>query len=185
MKKILVTIVLAIFCLLPYVDAQKYFSNDAKMGFDASATASDKTDATTLKGSIVIDGTTGAVEMSALLKTLHFRKASTEKNFNENYLESDKYPKFVFMGTITELDKLKQNGVHLITLTGKLTLHGETKDVTANGAITVSGGTIESAAAQITTRFEDFKITIPSTTKEKIGTEAKFDISASLQPMKM
>jgi polyisoprenoid-binding protein YceI len=71
------------------------------------------------------------------------------------------------------------------TITGKLTLHGETKDLTANGAITVSGGTIESAAVQLTTKFEDFKISIPSDGKNKIAPEAKFNISASLLPLKM
>jgi polyisoprenoid-binding protein YceI len=181
MQKIVVSIALSILWLQPHIVAQKSFSKDAKITFNASSRLSkEKIDATTSKGEVVIDVPTGGVEMTVLIKGFHFLKALMEEQFNENYLESSKYPNSKFVGAITELDKLKQNGVHLITITGQLTLHGVTKDVTVPGAITVSDGSIESVAAKLNVKLEDYKVDIPSAVKIKIGAEASIDISASL-----
>jgi polyisoprenoid-binding protein YceI len=184
MQKILLIIVLSILWLVPHAQAQKHFSKEAKVAFNASGTSKEKIDATTLKGEIIVDATTGGVEMTVLIKSFHFLKALMEQQFNENYLESSKYPASTFVGKIAEVDKLKQNGVHLITITGQLSLHGVTKDVTAQGALTVSSGSIESVAAKLSIGLEDFKVDIPSIVKNKIASQANIDISASLQPYK-
>jgi polyisoprenoid-binding protein YceI len=183
MQKILVVLALSILGLQPHAIAQKSFSKDVKVSFNASA-SKEKINATTTKGEIVVDAATGGVEMTVLIKSFHFLKALMEEQFNESYLESSKYPNAKFVGAITELDKLKQNGVHLVTITGQLTLHGVTKDVTGQGAITVSNGSIESVAAKLDAKLTDFKVEIPSAVTNKISTEANIDISASLELLK-
>ncbi|MEZ4950050.1 MAG: YceI family protein [Saprospiraceae bacterium] len=54
-----------------------------------------------------------------------------QEHFNENYMESSKFPKGVFKGQIRDWSKidLSKDGTYKGTTTGSLTIHGETKEV--------------------------------------------------------
>jgi ATP-dependent DNA helicase RecG len=49
----------------------------------------------------VLNVTTGELQFSLLVKGFHFQKALMEEHFNENYLESEQFPKSTFKGKIT------------------------------------------------------------------------------------
>ena len=51
----------------------------------------------------VIDASSGEMVFQVLIKSFHFERALMEEHFNENYMESDKYPKAIFNGKITDL----------------------------------------------------------------------------------
>ena len=53
----------------------------------------------------VLNVPTGELQFSVLIKSFHFEKALMEEHFNENYLESDKYPKSFFKGNIVDIRK--------------------------------------------------------------------------------
>ena len=56
-----------------------------------------------------------------------FPKALMQEHFNENYLESDIYPKSTFSG------KVIQNKNGKATVQGDLTIHGKTKKIKVEG----------------------------------------------------
>ena len=64
-----------------------------------------------------------------------------EEHFNENYMESNTFPKANFKGTITDLSKINfsKDGTYPVTVKGDLTIHGVTKNIEAPGTITISG----------------------------------------------
>jgi polyisoprenoid-binding protein YceI len=165
--------------------AQKVFTKTGTIRFEAN-TPLENIDATSNKGTAVIDLASGKIEVKMLVKTFKFQKALMEEHFNENYMESLKFPDAVFVGDITDVKtiNLTQNGTYKVNVKGKLTMHGVTKDVTAPGSVTVKGGTIADAKANFKVLVADYNITIPSAVRDKIAKEAKIDVSFNMQPLK-
>ena len=83
----------------------------------------------------------GQIAFSALVKGFKFNNSLLEDHFNENYMESTKFPNASFKGMITNIKDVNftKNGIYKVVVAGKMTIHGVTKDVTINGTIEVSG----------------------------------------------
>jgi YceI-like protein len=122
----------------------------------------------------VLSKETGQLELGVLVKSFAFEKALMQEHFNENYLETDKFPKSHFRGRIDELSKVDftREGQYSVTVTGQLTIHGETKTVTAPSVITVSKENV-SASTVFSILLEDYKIKIPALVKDKISNNVK------------
>ena len=102
------------------------------------------------------------------------------EHFNENYMESDKFPKSIFKGKITNLDKINfsKDGTYPVNVKGVLEIHGVKKEVEANGQFKVSGETVI-AIAEFEIVLEDYAITIPSLVKDKISKTARIKVNCS------
>ena len=187
MKKIIFSALTCLF--LTNIDAQnsasKFFTKTGKAYFAASSPL-EKIEATTNKATAVIDLTAGKVEVKLLIKTFHFEKALMEEHFNENYMESGKYPNATFTGDIADAKSinLAKDGTYPVKVKGKLTMHNVTKDVETTASIAVKGGTITSAKSEFMVKMADFKIDIPGAVRDKIAKEAKINLDFVLQPLK-
>ena len=78
---------------------------------------------------------------------------------------------------------MKKDGTYNVKVTGKLTLHGVTKDVQSDGTVTVKGGTVTGAKSAFVIKVADYNIAIPGAVKDKIAKEAKISIDLALQAM--
>ena len=167
------------------LSAQKAFTKSAKVAFAASSPI-EKIEATTSKGTLVVDAATARLEAAVLVKGFHFERALMEEHFNENYMESGKFPQATFAGDITDMKSIdvKKDGDYAVNIKGKMTLHGITKDLATKGTLTVKGGVIVAAKSSFAVKLADFGIAIPSAVADKIAKEAKVDISGSLLPLK-
>jgi polyisoprenoid-binding protein YceI len=172
------------FCTFTLLAQDKYFTKSGKIYFNASAKL-EKVEATNRSVVAVMDTKTGAVQFAVMLKGFDFEKALMQEHFNENYVESDKYPKAEFAGKVTNNQEINytRDGVYPVKVSGKLTLHGQTKEVSATGKITVKGGKI-----QLDSDFEvllsDFKIDIPGLVKENISNNTRISVQCQLEPLK-
>ena len=113
----------------------------------------------------------GAISFSLLIKGFKFGYAEMQDHFNNEYLESNKYPRADFKGTITNIKEVNfaKNGTYKVTVNGSLTLHGVAKNIVANGTITVNNGKI-SALAKFPIIMKDFKIEASAVT-DKVNAE--------------
>jgi polyisoprenoid-binding protein YceI len=161
----------------------KYFTRTAKVYF-ASKAPLENIEATNKTVSCVIDAATGAIEFGVLIKSFEFDKALMQEHFNENYMESDKFPKATFKGTITNIASVnfEKDGVYKVTVKGQMTVHGVTKDIEAPATITIKNGKINAAAA-FNLLLSDYKIEIPAMVKDKISNTINLDISADLEKL--
>ena len=182
MKKVLFGLFALI--LTMSVSAQKFFTKDGDIAFDANSPL-EKIEGKNNKATFVVDAATGKLESAVLIKGFHFKSALMEEHFNENYLESGKFPKAVFAGTITDFNtvNLKKDGSYPVNVKGNLTMHGVTKPAEAKGNLTVKGGAITNANAAFKVLMADYNIAIPSAVKDKIAKEAKIDINCALQAL--
>ena len=86
----------------------------------------------------------GQIAFSALIKGFKFTNSLLEDHFNENYMESTKFPNAKFQGFVTNIKEVDfaKKGTYKVTVKGNLTIHGVTKEVTTTGTIEVEGGKV-------------------------------------------
>jgi polyisoprenoid-binding protein YceI len=167
-----------------FIQAQnKYFSKDAKVHF-FSDTKLEKIEGTNNKGVCVLDASTGALEMSVLVAGFKFEKALMEEHFQENYMEISKFPKSGFKGKISNIASVnfEKDGSYPVDVTGQLTIHGVTKDITTKGKIEIAKGVI-SASSTFDVACEDYNIAIAALVRDKIAKSIKIDLMAKLQKL--
>jgi polyisoprenoid-binding protein YceI len=114
-----------------------------------------------------------------------FVKQMMQQHFNENYVDTDKYPKSEFKGTITNNSTInyKKDGTYNAKIKGQLTIHGVTKDVETTGTFKINGGKID-ATSTFNVLISDYNIKIPSIVKEKVSNTIKITVDCNLEPLK-
>jgi polyisoprenoid-binding protein YceI len=159
----------------------KYFTRAGHVNF-FSSTPMEDIKADNHKATSIMDTGTGDIEFSMLIMAFEFEKALMQEHFNENYMESEKFPKATFKGKITNLGKIDfaKDGTYPAVVTGKMTIHGVTKDATANGSFTVKSGKI-TANSVFNVAPEDYNIAIPGVVKEKIAKDIKVTVDSAYE----
>ncbi len=130
----------------------------------------------------VLNMESGVLEFSVLNNAFQFPKAKMEEDFNENYIESDKYPKSVFKGNIADISNIGslKDGSYKITVTGELMIHGLAKSITTPATITIKDGKI-SAMASFKILIKDYNIKIPSIVSNKIAESVEITVRCNYQ----
>lgn len=108
-----------------------------------------------------------------------FNSGLQREHFNENYMESEKYPKGFFKGLITNKDlDLTKDGKYLVETKGELNIHGVEQKRAIQCEITVEDGliTIES---KFDVFLDDHKIKIPTIVSKKLSEVIHVSIEAS------
>ncbi len=175
MKKTLLPLLLILGSQL--LNAQKVYTKNGTISFFS------KTDMEDIKAEnnqvmSVLNLATGELQFSLLVKGFHFPKALMEEHFNENYMESDKFPKSTFKGNISGIDKLKltADGAYPVTVSGDLTLHGVTNKVSTPGTLTVKGGKVTGHAVFKVT-LADYKIEVPKLVEKNIAKSIEITVN--------
>jgi polyisoprenoid-binding protein YceI len=175
------------FLILSTITAQdKFFTKSGKIVFDATSAKSPENILGVNKTvTCVFDTKTGALQFAVLMKGFEFEKALMQEHFNENYVESNKFPKAEFRGAVTDPASLTiaKEGVYAVKVKGKLTIHGETRDVESEGKITVKGGRVQ-AVATFQVILSDYGVNVPQLVADKVARSAKINVDCLLDPLK-
>jgi hypothetical protein len=166
------------------LSAQKYMTRNGYISF-ISQTPVETIKAENNQVVGALDVKTGEMVFQALIKSFHFDRALMEEHFNENYMESDKIPKSIFKGRISNLSSVDftKKGTYDVTVEGDLTIHDVTKSIVAKGTLDVTGEGIN-ASSKLTIVPEDYNITIPSVVRNKINKTFDVTISMKYTPVK-
>ena len=163
--------------------AQKYFTRNGNVSFYSDA-ALEKIEAHNTTAASVIDAESGKMEFAVLIKGFQFDKALMQEHFNENYMESSKYPKAVFKGSIVDYDmeKLKADGEYPVTVKGEMTIHGVTKEVEAEGTFVTKDGKV-TANSNFDIAVADYDIKIPAVVADNIAKTVQVSVQLELEKM--
>lgn len=155
--------------------AQKLITKTGNIKFQASMPSYEEVAAESKSVSAVLDQTTGDFASLVLIKGFRFKVALMEEHFNENYMESEKFPKATFKGKIEDFDSSKiTSSPKNFTLKGDLTIHGKTKPVSAIVKISKAPNGVN-AIGTFEAKPEDFDIEIPSLVRKKIADKIKIN----------
>lgn len=155
MKKILLTITLGAFCFLCY--GQRFKTSSSNIKFYSDAPIED-IEANTTEATSIIDLTSKGFVFQIPISSFKFDKELMEEHFNENYLESEKYPNAIFKGKIENWNG--EEGEQTLIVNGEMDLHGVKKQVSIESKINYSGDKIE-VSTVFSIELKDFKIKIP------------------------
>ena len=174
MNKVIVTIVCFVFSTVVF--SQKMMTRSGEIKFDATVPgAMDPVIATNNTVSSILDKTTGEFVVQGLVKSFKFKSPLMEEHFNENYMESDKFPKTSFKGKVVGYDG--KSGSYDVE--GDLIIHGVTNKVKTKMAITTGVKTLISGAFVV--KLIDYKLEVPALAKKTLAETAKISIKIELE----
>lgn len=159
--------------------AQRLYTKNGTVSFFSKATL-ENIEASSSQVVSLLNFATGDIQFSVIIKSFHFKKSLMEEHFNENYMESDKYPKATFKGKINNLTAVNfsADGTYSAEVSGDLTIHGVTNRVTVTGKIVVKTG-VPVATALFKIRLSDYKISIPKIVKDNIAEVVDVNLSCA------
>ena len=165
----------------------KMFTKTGSVSFDAEGAMKDVEEikAASKTATCVVVKSTGAMEWAVLQKSFKFKNALMEEHFNENYVESTKFPKATFKGKLDDAAAVKwdKDGSYPVTATGKMTCHGVEKEMKTKGSVVIKKG-VPTLNCTFDLAIADYKITVPSVVGSKIAKDVKITVSAALAPLK-
>jgi hypothetical protein len=167
-----------------FLNAQNVqITKTGKISFYSRAKAIEKVEADNNEVSSILNTQTGDMVFAVLIKGFHFASALMEEHFNENYMESDKFPKATFKGKITNLAavNITKDGVYPVTVEGDLTIHGVTKKASSAGSVTIKAGKV-AAFSKFNVKLKDYNITIPSLVADKISEDIDITVDCKYEP---
>jgi hypothetical protein len=176
--RVLYLFILASILYIP-VKAQSWITRNGKISF-YSKTPMEDIKAVNSQVFAAIDATKKTIAFTLLQKNFLFEKQLMQDHYNENYVESDKYPKAQFEGTING-NIGTTPGVYKVQIDGKLTFHGVTKPVSMPAELELQQGKLIGKSS-FNIKPSDYNIQIPSLVKEKIAAEIPVQVSAEFLP---
>lgn len=174
MKKLIITLLLAVSAVS---FSQKMMTRSGEIKFDATVpTSVDNVAATNNTVSSIFDKGTGDLVVQAMVKSFKFKVPLMEEHFNENYMESSKFPKATFKGKASNY--AGKDGSYEVE--GDLTMHGVTNKVKTKMSFTTQGGKLV-ISGNINVKLADYKIDIPSLAKKTLAENAKVSIKLEME----
>jgi len=156
--------------------SQQYIANDGEITFFSYAPIED-IKAINKKVSAAFDISDNDIVFQLYISDFIFRKKLMQTHFNENYLESDIFPKANFIGKVFTLED------DSAIVRGLLTIHGITKEIEANGIFIQNNNTIK-ISSEFKIKLEDYNVAIPSIVMYKIAEEILVNIEIKLNSKK-
>jgi YceI-like domain len=181
MKKVFFGFLFIVFAV--FANAQNiYMTKMGKVSFKSRAKSPEKVEADNNEVSSVFNAQSGEMVFAILVKSFHFVSALMEEHFNENYVESNKYPKSTFKGKIINLSSVNflKDGVYPVNAEGDLTFHGITKKVSSTGSMVIKAGKIN-AVSKFQLKLKDFNISIPSLVADKISEDIDIEVECNYE----
>ena len=172
MKHLFFTVIL----LLLQVDvvySQRYAVKEGVVDFFSDAALEDIS-AENQKIQSLFNSETGEIAFRIRISDFRFDRKLMQEHFNEKYMESEKYPYATFSGTLEKFDPAA-SGEQRVTATGKMTIHGVTREVSIPGTVKKNGEGLEMNSGFMV-RLEDYNISIPQLLWQNIAEEVKVTI---------
>lgn len=161
--------------------AQQFMTRAGQVHF-FSETTMENIEAENAQMSGLLDAASGGFAFQVQMRAFHFEKALMEEHFNENYVESETYPKATFQGAIENWDAGWNDGEpHDVVAQGTFDFHGVKQERSIEGTLTWNGDAwlVE---ARFPVALEDHRIEVPAVVKDNIAPVIDVDVRATLDP---
>ena len=168
---------------LPAQNENAYVCTKGKIHFFSAAFTGD-IEATSDLAICVINTKTNKVFAKVRQATFSFKQKLMQEHFNENYMETDKFPYAILDMAIAEKPDYSKDGTFDITLKGTLEMHGAKVAREISGKLVIKNGQPVSATAMFYVKLADHKIKIPNIVGATVADQVKVDVEFSFEKYK-
>ncbi|HEY5689006.1 MAG TPA: YceI family protein [Yeosuana sp.] len=161
----------------------KYLTKTGSVSFEASVPSFEEVSAQTNTVTSILNVENGEFATLILVKGFKFKNALMEEHFNENYAESDKFPKATFKGVIKGFSPAMLGSQKSFQLNGELSFHGRSKKIEVVGATLLSESDFIKMSGSFTIKSSDFNIVIPKIVSNKVSEMVNISFNFNLLPM--
>jgi len=181
MKKIALLVLFGCTIVASSFAQEKYLTKKGQIDFEASVAAFEPVKAKHESVTGILNTANGEIAALALMRGFRFKVALMEEHFNENYIESNKFPKATFKGkldgfSVADLSDTPKE----FPLNGSLTIRGKEKSIQTTAAVSVKDDVIY-LKASFDTKPEDFDIAIPKVVSKKISETINVSVDLGLK----
>lgn len=180
MKKLCLVIVFNVLSVCIF--SQIYIAKTCEISFFSSSPIED-IQAVNKACKPIINTAANDIQMKIAINAFQFEKPLMQEHFNEDYMETEKFPNAVFKGKINEKIDWSKNGEYKVTVSGKLNIHGVEKDRMIDGLVKISGTEI-TISSKFNVHIADHGIKVPSLYVKNIAEDVEVKLNAVLEPYK-
>lgn len=171
------TLLFLLFTAFSVIAQDKFFTNTGTINFEASVPLFEEVRAVNRQVAILLEPKTSTFICTVIIKDFRFKLDLMQEHFNENYMQSNRYPKAVFKGKIEKFDLKGINEVEKqYQIKGKLNLRGKSKEIIVNALIKRVPEGIH-IISDFPIAVSDFNIHIPNTIAGKIAKTANTELT--------
>lgn len=160
------------------LNAQIYKDNKTTVSFFSSTPVEDIS-ATDTVATMLLNSKTGDVIANISIKGFVFPNLLMQEHFNENYMESDKFPMGSFKGKIKETIDYTKDGTYNVNIEGTLTIHGVAKPRTIPATVIVKGSSV-TVDCKFEVALVDHNIEVPQAVGTKIAEKIQVTVNTTL-----
>lgn len=166
----------------PGLAAPIYKGRESVIRF-SSHTALEDIRAESTAANSVWDAKTGMLQFTVKILSFNFPNALMEEHFNENYMESEKFPNALFKGTLSGMtvDQAATPGTYPVTFAGDFQVHGVTRPLKATAKATVDAAGVVTAESDFKVKLADFGIKVPDAVGQKIAEVIEVHVEVKLE----
>jgi polyisoprenoid-binding protein YceI len=162
--------------------AQTWLSKNTQVRIFSSTPIED-IDAKTNTAVLALNEKSGKVLMKLQIKSLNFPKKLMQEHFNENYMESDKYPTAEFEGVIQNIPDFNIHKASEHKIKGTIMIHGVKRNIEVPISLTTSKDKVV-GQSKFKVKCADYNVEIPKIVLKNIAEDIEVTISAELNPVK-
>ena len=161
--------------------AQRYMTRNAEVYFLSDTDALEVVEATNNQVGAAVDLSSKNIAFQIQMRAFKFKIALMEEHFNENYVESEKYPKATFKGAFANLPK-DLSKQHELLVDGVMDFHGIQKDIEVNVSLQIIDEELV-GTSNFVLSCSDYGIKIPKIVSDKLSNEIQVTVKAVLTKM--
>jgi polyisoprenoid-binding protein YceI len=181
MKKLAFLTVISLL-ILAKSEGQIYMADSSRVSF-FSATSMEDIQADNTISKPVMSTATGDIQISISNQDFIFKSKLMGEHYNEDYMETSKYPHTVFKGKVNEKIDYTKDGVNQVTVTGSMNMHGVIKPITIPGTITIKNGLLF-LYSKFDIKMVDYNIKVPSVLGNNLSDHVAVTLTATMKPYK-
>jgi hypothetical protein len=162
----------------------KYMTKTGLISF-FSASIMEDIEARNNKVAAVLDLSTGQLAFAVPIREFQFKRTLMQEHFNENYMESEKYPKATFTGQVVnaaQVLKALPTASQNVEVEGQMTLHGVAHKVAVSGTLQLRDGQLV-VFAYFNIAPADYAIDIPLLVREHIAKSVSVRVNLTCDPV--
>lgn len=162
--------------------AQQYMSKEGSVHFFSQAPIENiEAENNTVAG--IIDVANGEYAFRVKIEDFRFAKPLMQEHFNENYMESQRYPFATFTGFMTDFQELDLSDKQLVQVKGNMSMHGVDQSINVEASVWMQDGELH-LTSKFWVKLVDYKIDIPKIVMYNIAEEIEVTIQMQLSKVK-